>query len=458
MPAFANIISAVSPKPTSSKAPTQPVSNDRAADKAGQGEPQNFAKTLDSRLKQQDQKSADTASDTQTRPTPDKNRATEDSQTTANPAELAAIAAAMLAGIDKTAASDKAPDIALGDAQQGNAEGDSTALLGIDSTLEKGLQKTADTQAVLDPLRAAAAVAATATASTAKEPAIATSAKTGPQEPTLALAGAATGETKDSAATLLGAKAVETKEPVAALASDKTPATKEPVAPLAGAKTADAKEPIAALAGAKTTETKEPVAALAGAKLVEGKEGESSVPAANGNNPQAPAPTAQSFVDQLAAKLGSPQKTEAPQFTVPTPVGHPTWPQDVGNRIVWMAGKDLGKAELVLTPPHLGRMEISLSLNGDQASASFVTASPAAREALEQALPKLREMMSQAGIDLSQANVSTNNAGQQTAQEQGWSSRRNANTQSGDAADASEIAAVSSPQILNGNGLVDTFA
>jgi flagellar hook-length control protein FliK len=94
------------------------------------------------------------------------------------------------------------------------------------------------------------------------------------------------------------------------------------------------------------------------------------------------------------------------------PVGTSGWGEEVGNRVVWMANRQESRAELVLTPPQMGRVEVSLTISGDQASANFVSANPAVREALEAALPRLREVLADAGIQLGQAQVGAENPGQ----------------------------------------------
>jgi len=392
----ATLITSLPPTPTSSSTPVQPANGVRAADKTSQGDSQGFAKTLDNRLKQQDQKPADNsqatsdAKDTKdTKDAGDKDQTVQD-QAAANPAEAAAIAAGLLAGTDKVAVDNTPATNAAtpGETEGSDGKAQSKGLLGLASVLDKAQQQGKDM------------------------------AKVGVQD----LAGdKATQDAARSVTTDHARKAGDTSS--------------------------------GALQSAKET------AALAGTKAAETRETASALQAADGNTTtQAPVAT-HSFAEQLASKLGTAQKTDAPQFSVPTPAGNSAWAEDVGNRIVWMAGKDLGKAELILTPPHLGRVEVSLSVSGDQASASFVAATPAAREALEQALPKLRELMSQAGIDLSQANVSANNAGQQGAQEQRSSGgRRAGGGQTGIGTDGGDIAAVPPSRIRSGNGLVDTFA
>ena len=61
--------------------------------------------------------------------------------------------------------------------------------------------------------------------------------------------------------------------------------------------------------------------------------------------------------------------------------------------------------ELRLDPPELGRVTVRISMVGDEARVAFTAAQGTAREALEAALPKLREMFEQAGLSLGDAQV-----------------------------------------------------
>jgi flagellar hook-length control protein FliK len=134
----------------------------------------------------------------------------------------------------------------------------------------------------------------------------------------------------------------------------------------------------------------------------------------------------------------------------------------VGDKLTWMVGKQESKAELVLTPPHMGRIEVSITLNGDQASASFNTTNPAVRDALESALPRLKEILADAGVRLDQAQVGADtrqNSPQD--QERRDNSGRNAQVATGDFVPG--LASVASGSgnvsqwIRQGNGMVDTF-
>lgn len=136
---------------------------------------------------------------------------------------------------------------------------------------------------------------------------------------------------------------------------------------------------------------------------------------------------------------------------VDTPVGSRGWDAEVGQKVVLMVNRLESRAELTLTPPQMGRVEVSISVNGDQTSAAFVAASPAAREALEQALPRLREILAEAGIALGQASV---NAESPRQDREGTPAEQRAGNRNVESAGA----AAPAQWLRRSEGLVDTFA
>ena len=153
--------------------------------------------------------------------------------------------------------------------------------------------------------------------------------------------------------------------------------------------------------------------------------------------------------------------TTKAEIQVQTPVRDANWGNEVGQKIVWMANQDKQTAQLTLNPPQLGPLEVSLKINGDQATAVFVSAHAEVREAIEAALPRLREMMGAAGLELGQANVSSQSFQQQNEQarqQQAASSRGGAEGGILGAAGESTGTVREISRSRSGNGLVDTFA
>ncbi|MDH5184491.1 MAG: flagellar hook-length control protein FliK [Gammaproteobacteria bacterium] len=90
------------------------------------------------------------------------------------------------------------------------------------------------------------------------------------------------------------------------------------------------------------------------------------------------------------------------------PVNHPAWGQAVGERLQWMVKQDVQEAQLKLNPRNMGPIEIKISMNQDQATVSFVANHAMTREALDAAIPRLREMFGESGLNLVDVNVAQN--------------------------------------------------
>lgn len=83
----------------------------------------------------------------------------------------------------------------------------------------------------------------------------------------------------------------------------------------------------------------------------------------------------------------------------------PAWTQVMSSRVVWMAKEGLQQAQLRMNPANLGPVEVKLHVQNDQASVTFLAQHSATRDALEQALPRLRESFAENGMELTNAQV-----------------------------------------------------
>ena len=91
---------------------------------------------------------------------------------------------------------------------------------------------------------------------------------------------------------------------------------------------------------------------------------------------------------------------------VNVPVGNAQWADEIGSRMTMMVEQGKHTASLRLSPEHLGPLEVRITVNGDQASVQFGAAHVDTRNAIENALPRLREMFASQGLSLADANVS----------------------------------------------------
>ncbi len=99
-------------------------------------------------------------------------------------------------------------------------------------------------------------------------------------------------------------------------------------------------------------------------------------------------------------------------LTMQLPLRGQGWDGELAQRIVWMAGRQAQWAEISLNPPNLGNLEVHLSLKGIEASAYFYSPHAAVREAIDDSLPRLREMLAGAGINLGQTHVGQESFGE----------------------------------------------
>ncbi|MCX7294969.1 flagellar hook-length control protein FliK [Janthinobacterium sp.] len=140
-------------------------------------------------------------------------------------------------------------------------------------------------------------------------------------------------------------------------------------------------------------------------------------------------------------------------------VGTPAWDQQLGQKVVWMAAGGDQSATLTLNPPDLGPLQVVLTVTNDQADAAFMSAQPEVRQALEAAMPRLREMMSEAGIAFGSATVSAGTPEQQNNGERAASGERRGNSQGGGVAGGEiAIAPAAGGRSRPSLSAVDTFA
>lgn len=93
--------------------------------------------------------------------------------------------------------------------------------------------------------------------------------------------------------------------------------------------------------------------------------------------------------------------------------------QQLAEKVRWMVNAKNATAEIRLDPPDLGGINIKINLSGDIAQVNFNVQSAAAKEALDFAAPRLREMLREHGIELGQSSVRQDSQGGQQNQQPG---------------------------------------
>ncbi len=113
------------------------------------------------------------------------------------------------------------------------------------------------------------------------------------------------------------------------------------------------------------------------------------------------------------AKSGSDTKPLM-QASINTPFSQQAgWGEEVGSRVKWMVNSQVQSAELKMNPAHLGPVEVKISVQNDQTTIHFTAQNGAVREALDSAMPRLREMLGDNGVNLADVDVSDQSFAQQ---------------------------------------------
>lgn len=157
----------------------------------------------------------------------------------------------------------------------------------------------------------------------------------------------------------------------------------------------------------------------------------------------------------MSAASPAPQAAAVSQG-IPVPLNRPGWDQAFSERVVWMARQGLQEAHIQVTPREMGPIEVRISMQQDQVSVAFAAQNSTAREAIENALPRLREMLADSGLNLAQSEVS-----QQSPHERGDGREHRILRSAGHATDGREELTASVQEVSrldSGRGMVDYFA
>ena len=98
----------------------------------------------------------------------------------------------------------------------------------------------------------------------------------------------------------------------------------------------------------------------------------------------------------------------------------------VKDKVMVMINQKIQQVEIQLDPPEMGNIHVKVNLQNEQAAVQFVVQNQQAKDALEQNMNKLREMLAQSGVDVGDANIEQRQASEQN--EQGFSQTGNNGT------------------------------
>lgn len=152
----------------------------------------------------------------------------------------------------------------------------------------------------------------------------------------------------------------------------------------------------------------------------------------------------QSASAEQSAAVQQSAQAEAASLEIETPVRDAQWSQAMAYRVQWMAQQGVQRASVQLNPAELGPMEISVDLADDVAQVQIIAESEATREAVEQAMPRLREMMAQSGFGETAVEISSGNE-EPEFQQPGAGAQHDLTAEGGEQGDSSGSARTQEP-------------
>jgi flagellar hook-length control protein FliK len=99
----------------------------------------------------------------------------------------------------------------------------------------------------------------------------------------------------------------------------------------------------------------------------------------------------------------------AAQATIATPMGEPGWHDEASQTLAQLVMHGRERAELRLNPADLGPVDVRIEVRAGEATLAIVAPHATTRDALEQALPQLKEQLAQQGIAVTDATVRDGN-------------------------------------------------
>lgn len=92
-------------------------------------------------------------------------------------------------------------------------------------------------------------------------------------------------------------------------------------------------------------------------------------------------------------------------LVIDAPLQHPRWREEAAGSLASLVTRGIERAELRVSPAELGPVEVRIDVSGGEATLAIVAVQAATRDALEQALPLLRDLLAEQGLTLGEASV-----------------------------------------------------
>lgn len=122
--------------------------------------------------------------------------------------------------------------------------------------------------------------------------------------------------------------------------------------------------------------------------------------------------------NNLVSNTSTPAQTQMQSLNIPVQVSDEGWGDQFNQHIVWLGQQNIKSAQIKLNPPELGPLDITIKIDKQSADLTIQSHSLQVKDALDQALPRLREMMTAQGLNLGEVNIDARSRQQDQQQSQ----------------------------------------
>ena len=106
-----------------------------------------------------------------------------------------------------------------------------------------------------------------------------------------------------------------------------------------------------------------------------------------------------------SAEVSQSQKTNTQLHQETISIFRRDFADAVKDKVMLIISQKLQQFDITLDPPELGNVQVRVNLQGEQATVNFVVQNQQAKEAFEQNMHKLRDLLAEQGVDVGDANV-----------------------------------------------------
>ena len=113
----------------------------------------------------------------------------------------------------------------------------------------------------------------------------------------------------------------------------------------------------------------------------------------------------ESTISQLSTNAVQTQKSITALNTETIAIYRKDFANAVKDKVMVMINQKIQQVEIQLDPPEMGNVHVRVNLQNEQAAVQFIVQNQQAKDALEQNMGKLRDMLSENGVDVGDANI-----------------------------------------------------